>query len=731
MVEPADKVPTRLQYTEDHRKVKAWGFLCDQESEDINLEYFKLHLDPGHTVPGLYAQDTLEEARKGFQDFLRCLYDHIDQCFSGSFLHWNTLQTEFIFSVPALWQSPSTIATLESLIKGAGYGGINHRARIGLTEAEATAVYACRQRFEEDDVILVCDAGGGTTDVHGLQLMSSRGERTILRPLSWVTGRAIGSLMIDFDFTNIVSDRLEKIREHLQRKPIDTARRMMTDGRFEQFKCYYGTPSSSKMLPLALKVPGLKPGLHFLNAANIEDSVMIIDGNDLKKLLDDQIDNMLNLINSALDVLESRHPRKQVSYLVLSGGLGSSRYVKQQLKSYYETGEGSARPNAQEAKIVVVAEPQLAVVYGLVMDRVQAIVHGGTGFKKRCCRVSYGVRCRKEYQPHKNAHVGQKVFMDPRDGKLYVKDQIDWLIKQGDDVPSNGISKRFSLNIKPGEEYQPWKTSIVISYEPREQLPTSMYQDGVWILCALESVLKDEVMDMKLKNRHWYNTGETFLHVRFFLRVILGPADIKFQIQSEDEIVRDHDFGVIQISWDPAISFDPLIVSDTTHAASSKSLTLEAPVSRSISTELSLRSSVRTASSATRDTNSSRMGSFDTADSVYHEPEMIQDQMAQVSQEMKHVLPPDGLYTHSITLLIHGDFQRYFKKELRTGQTLGQTLTLSGNVEKAYAAPCAQYVQWLWPETGLWVLEVMEGVVDKGRLGELSVGQYEICQFLG
>lgn len=65
------------------------------------------------------------------------------------------------------------------------------------------------------------------------------------------------------------------------------------------------------------------------------------------------------------------------------------------------------------------------------MDRIQTISRGNRIFKERCCRVSYGVRCREEYQPDTNkAHVGQTVVLDPRDGKKYVENQIDWFVKQ-------------------------------------------------------------------------------------------------------------------------------------------------------------------------------------------------------------------------------------------------------------------------------------------------------------
>ncbi|KAL9137562.1 MAG: hypothetical protein Q9175_001216 [Cornicularia normoerica] len=532
--ELANKVPTLLQYKEDSREVKAWGFLCDQESEDIDiLACFKLHLDPAYVDPRTDAPvPTLEEAREWFQDYLRCLHDHIEEYFSNAFPRWKTQRTEFVFSVPTTWKSASMIAETERLIKGAGYGGdgANHRVGIGLTEAEAAAVYASKQQFEKDDVILVCDAGGGTTDVNVLQLTSSRGEPTQLQQLSWVEGRSIGSALIDINFHHIVSDRLNKIRDYLQGEPDDIADKMM-QGRFERFKCSYGTAASSTIPTIPLEVPGLPPGKHF-PIVNIEDSIMRITREELKRLFDIQVDRMLSLINEQFDRMQKKLPRTQISYLVLSGGLGSSPYVRQRFKSYYEIGEGSERPNAQETRIVVVAEPQLAVVQGLVMDRIQTIGRGNMIFKERCCRVSYGVRCREEYSDKNKAH-------------------IDWFVKQGENVPSDGFSKPYWLKVKPGQENHSWKTNIIMSTEPRERLPTSLDQDGAKVLCGVESVLKDKGVDMKLKNRHWYNKGEKYLRVRFDIRVILGAADLKFQLQSKNNVVLNHDYDAIQVRWDP------------------------------------------------------------------------------------------------------------------------------------------------------------------------------------
>ena len=112
-----------------------------------------------------------------------------------------------------------------------------------------------------------------------LQLASSRGEPTQLQQLSWVEGRSIGSALIDLNFHHIVSDRLNKIRDYLHGEPNDIAYKMM-QGRFERFKCSYGTAASSAIPTIPLEVPGLRPGQHF-SSVNIEDSTMRITRYDI------------------------------------------------------------------------------------------------------------------------------------------------------------------------------------------------------------------------------------------------------------------------------------------------------------------------------------------------------------------------------------------------------------------------------------------------------------------
>lgn len=91
---------------------------------------------------------------------------------------------------------------------------------------------------------------------------------------------------------------------------------------------------------------------------------------------------------------------------------------------------------------------------------------------------------------------------------------------------------------------------------PRGQLPHSLTQDGAKRLCDVESTLNDKGLEMKLKNRHWYNRGEKYLRVRFDVKVILGAADLKFALQTKDKKVLSNDHDPIEVKWEAAKQSD-------------------------------------------------------------------------------------------------------------------------------------------------------------------------------
>jgi hypothetical protein len=194
-----NKVPTVLVYPIGNPTPSSWGFLSETAVEQNSdnrehVDWFKTFLDPAQlerkqkTDPA-DAPRSMGEVKKWYEDYLRLLYRHIEFKLSSelSRTSWHDARIEFRFSVPTTWE-PQTVQLFRSIAERAGFGQApKHSTSIELTEAEAAAVHTsmeasgifgvCRCLItlshhsrsvlsnlpKERDIVLVCDAGGGTT----------------------------------------------------------------------------------------------------------------------------------------------------------------------------------------------------------------------------------------------------------------------------------------------------------------------------------------------------------------------------------------------------------------------------------------------------------------------------------------------------------------------------------------------------------------------------------------
>ncbi|KAJ5623175.1 hypothetical protein N7490_011780 [Penicillium lividum] len=502
--ELANKAPTYIEYDEQGL-VKNWGFQCDQEDKSSNIkEFFKLHLAPQYhdDYPGSPSR---EQAQKWFQDYIQCVYRHVISHFNNCIPNFVSRHVEFLFSVPTTWKDVRMVEETRRLLETAISAKTPmHHVSIGLTEAEAAAVYA---------------------------------------------GQPIGSAFIDRNMYRLIRARLDKIEDHLSFPPNETAWKMIS-GRFQRLKCAFGTEATATPW-LKLDVPLLDTTEDHVDAG-IYDGQMQIAWEDLKLAFDIKVDEMIKLMDGHIRQMHSKYPGDNIAYLVLSGGFGSSPYVLQRLVERYNDSSSHGHPNADGMQILVADEPQLVVVHGLVLDRIQQIKRGVLTFGSRCSPVSYGIVCDKIYNPEK--HIGQAVRLDPRDKITYAVDQIDWLVIQGVSIPYTGLVRMFQLKMDPGRENDPWKVSIVMSALAPNQLPLNLADRGVQKVCDLD--ISTESVDKKLKNRHWYNTKPTFWRTTFDVRVVVGPADLSFQLWSRDKRIMSTKHEAIAVKWMPAGEFD-------------------------------------------------------------------------------------------------------------------------------------------------------------------------------
>lgn len=119
---------------------------------------------------------TVADTKRLITDYLRQVYLQIKESIEDTVGPWKYQKVEFHFSTPTTWVSQAIMSDFKDAIQQAGFGRENpekHTATLELTEAEASAVYVANVRqvqFGTGDIILICDAGGGTSKLSRILL---------------------------------------------------------------------------------------------------------------------------------------------------------------------------------------------------------------------------------------------------------------------------------------------------------------------------------------------------------------------------------------------------------------------------------------------------------------------------------------------------------------------------------------------------------------------------------
>jgi hypothetical protein len=185
----------------------------------------------------------------------------------------------------------------------------------------------------------------------------------------------VGSTLIDFHMARHIRERLELIKDYLEGDITLLAEEMLT-GTFQTVKHSFPNPVVEQF---NLDVKGLA-GSHTFPEARITNSRMAIDREVLKDIFDQQLNQIFALVDDRLLAVEAAYPYAQVSYIILSGGLGSSPYLYQEIQRRYEMNFGFNSSNTAGIRTMRVLEPCVLIrliFVSLVTDELQAT----------CCRA--------------------------------------------------------------------------------------------------------------------------------------------------------------------------------------------------------------------------------------------------------------------------------------------------------------------------------------------------------
>ena len=122
---------------------------------------------------------------------------------------------------------------------------------------------------------------------------------------------------------------------------------------------------------------------------------------------------------------------------------------------------------------------------------------------------------------------------------------------QGDIITERGISRTFKAKLQPAQLRRPWRAQFVLSTAPRGTLPPSIASENdVKTLCIVEAMLDN--VSRKVKNHHWWNFGVRYELALFDIKLVPGPADLKFQLWNDNRLVNSDDDG-IEVRWDAVV----------------------------------------------------------------------------------------------------------------------------------------------------------------------------------
>ncbi|KAF5595765.1 hypothetical protein FPANT_4531 [Fusarium pseudoanthophilum] len=367
------KTPTRVFYNVRHQPPKLVGWGTEVPDDSVEHPYLKewFKVDFG-------AVDTDQaEVKRVYKDFLTSLFRELStQRFTPALLGGKQFEETtvlFLFSVPALWD-PAVVHDYTQLIRESGFEKEGVRSvRVTMTEPQAVAAYeicAPNSDYKLKDFCL-------------LKMDDSYEKPPQAMELAEPTACQTGSTYIDRGFEEMVMTYLQDKRDSLVGDMEDVSLDMRNNNEFHKTKHAFDPDAFED---LNFDIP-FKNSARHVSKDSPPLATFVLTGEYLGSLFNRQIDVINEEIRRFIRAFvtdSGTNSENNLGYIVLAGGLGSSRYVQGKIEEFIQ--ELPFKP-AEKPKLVMSAAPRLAVCMGLVHNAGR----NPELFPRRFNRVSIGV----------------------------------------------------------------------------------------------------------------------------------------------------------------------------------------------------------------------------------------------------------------------------------------------------------------------------------------------------
>ncbi|KAI9271857.1 hypothetical protein BDA99DRAFT_433705 [Phascolomyces articulosus] len=443
------KIPTLSVYqrrneqqrqSSERSSLSEWGYGAKKAmlkphaaKQNILLSHFKLNLDESLQRPPL--QNGLSPVQV-VVDYLASLHQHTLRELSRALADSYDSDTfRYCLTVPAIWSDKSKHLIRQAAIQAGLVTPSDPPNRLILiSDPEAAALYcvetmADQVQLNNNDRIMVCDAGGGTVDSIVFQVnfpdndeananedASERSHnnpmaqrRPQLKEVTKGMGESCGSVFLDDRYNELLRAKLgTDVINKIYPREMDDLMSQFIDTIKPEFD---GVTDQYVTLPRSVDLNELPANIRESDNGSLDEGVIELKAQELKEyIFDPVVDKVLSLIERQYQQI----PDGQLNFLFLVGGFGSSRYLYERIRRVFQgTRVNQIICPAERAALAVVRG---AAYYGIdpqvVVSRVSRRTYGITAAmpyeesidppSKRVVRANGNVQCLTRFFPYVN-----------------------------------------------------------------------------------------------------------------------------------------------------------------------------------------------------------------------------------------------------------------------------------------------------------------------------------------
>ncbi|KAM3481293.1 hypothetical protein MY8738_004549 [Beauveria namnaoensis] len=550
------KCPTHLQYGDiDHET--PWGYNVPTDKDLVR--WFKLLLLDEADLPSAVAENPQfkqvceQQGRLKTSPielvacFLRSLWKHCMENITRALGSGEVASCRFhiVMTVPAIWPHyvqarMKSAADLAGMLQERGTNSARRAPTLEfLSEPEAAALAALaemhpRPDIKEDDIIIVCDAGGGTADLISYQVDKASSFR--LRECVAGEGGLCGGIFVDQNFDDLITDKMGGSPW----KGLDSAdkRKFMKEIWENGIKSQF----SGNNRKFCAEIPeGYLPDGAM--GKRKRSQIITLDRDDLLSAFSPVIHEICDLVEKQKDAITAQH-FSAPKFIILVGGFGCCRYLFNELVEAYP--DSTILNPASEKSWTAVCRG--AVRHALIHNTVGKNGLRVTGSKtmksenyivqSRICRMGYGFEHTEPWDSSK--HYLKDKYWDGL-GEIYrALGQMEWFFRKGDVLDGASPSTHEYQRLLTADSSLDIKETLWFCTS--DCLP-SRKTDSVQKLCSIKW---NKRVDLRELEMGYNSAGQIYYKLKYEIQVIVNGPELRIEVYHNKRKVAA---GQVMVEW--------------------------------------------------------------------------------------------------------------------------------------------------------------------------------------